>query len=258
MSLKVIEDVPTPTPNVLLYGAAGSGKTTGACSGPPKVHLLTTEPTNRSRFAQMLYGDDLIRYRVESLADLMDVTLHLQDLCEAGDESALGGTVVLDSMAELHTVLKEDLSKRALRPSLPVYGDVQTYVERAAKALCELPMTAVFIAHEKQIEDRANGTIELLPDMGTNNTAPAMMLMKLVDLVGYTAEIEIDGDEPNRYVAQLVNARGRRGKRLPGISEYEDVDLKEWITRIAAAGWAPIPSEQPEAHEEQTEEVATA
>jgi hypothetical protein len=120
-------------------------------------------------------------------------------------------------------------------------------------------MTAVFIAHEKQIEDRANGTIELLPDMGTNNTAPAMMLMKLVDLVGYTAEIEIDGDEPNRYVAQLVNARGRRGKRLPGISEYEDVDLKEWITRIAAAGWAPIPDEpQPEAHEEQTEEVATA
>jgi len=62
-------------------------------------------------------------------------------------------------------------------------------------------------------------------------------LMGMVDIVGYTGVIQKEGGDPE-YVAQLVNAKGRRGGDrfdvLLGPGETtRPVDLTDWFATTA-------------------------
>lgn len=211
-----------PNMNALLYGPPKSGKTVGASSAPGPVLYLNGDRPNATRFAHGLRGKDMHEVRVESLQTLIDVTEEL--------ESGHYRSVAVDPISDIYRVILEDLSGRALSPQIQHYGDTGTHVERFCRHLCELPINVALVAHETSVKDEDSGGFERLPYTGTNNPALGAKLMAMVDVIGYCGVIEGEGDAPPRYVAQLVNGKGRRGgDRFGVLGPMRDIDLGEWI-----------------------------
>jgi hypothetical protein len=231
MALKLVSpSQEPPTLNVLLYGPPKAGKTVGASSAPGPVLYLNAERPNATRFAHRLRGDELHEVRLEGLSTLIDVIDHFRS------GKAEERTVVLDPVGEAHRLLLEEASDRAIRPKIQEYGDVSTHLERFCRALCDLPVNAVFVTHETAVKDDEAG--QRLPFTGTSNPAPAAKLMAMVDVIGYCGVVEPDDDGPVRYVAQLVTANGRRGGDRTGtLGKLRDLDLADWV----AAGAKPLP-----------------
>jgi hypothetical protein len=227
-SLRVVEpSAEPPTLNVFLYGPPKQGKSVGAASAPGPVLYLNCESPNALRFAHRLH-DDLREVRVTGLADLNATVLRLRD-GKAGDRS-----VVVDPVGDLHRLLLEEASSRAIRPALQAYGDVSVHVERFCRALCELPVNAVFVAHEQPLKDEESGGFERLPWTGTTNPALGAKIMAMVDVIGYCGVRREEGKDP-AYVAQLVDGAGRRGGDRTGtLGASRELDLAEWVRTAAA------------------------
>lgn len=217
-----------PAVNVILFGAAGAGKSTGALSAPGPVLLLNAEGPGAVRFARDLYGDDHIR----------EVQMTGQATLDAVEGYLLAGgegeqTFVLDSLAEVFRVLLEEYSGGG-KISLPNYGDASTRLERFCRALRDMPINVVLVAHELDVIDEQTGQIERVPFTGTSKPTLSKKLMGMVDVVGYCVRWERaseDGVDPEvRYVAQLVDGKGRRAKNRGGaLGSSREVNLAEWI-----------------------------
>lgn len=220
-NLNIVSPSAEPHLNVLLYGPPKSGKTVGACSAPGPVLLVNADRPNASRYAHGLYGDALSEVHVDGLQTLIDVTLAL----DAGDFAS----VVVDPIGEVHRAVIEDLSGRAIRPKINEYGDTTVHVERFCRALCEKPLNTILVAHETAHPDEDTGGFERLPYTGTNNPALGSKLMAMVDVIGYTGTVE-DDEGSVRHLAQLINARGRRGgDRTGALGASRDLDISEWV-----------------------------
>jgi hypothetical protein len=213
-------------PNVLLYGSPKTGKTAGACSGPGQVTLVNCDLPNASYFAHERDPEGRITELALDQGDVMNTMIELVTQLRAGD-SELPRTIVVDPVGELHRRLIEEASNRAVRPTLPQYGDTSTHIERFCRALCELEVMTVLVCHDYPVRDEASGQIERLPWTGTTNPALGSKLMGMVDIVGYTGVIERDTGRV--YAAQLVTAGGRRGgDRFNRLGEWAPLDLTRW------------------------------
>jgi hypothetical protein len=139
-------------------------------------------------------------------------------------------TLVVDPVNELYRRLLEELSNRAVSPSLPTYQATGVHIERWCRALCETSiMNVVFVCHDLPVKDETTGDVERLPATGTTNPALGRRLMGMVDIVGFTAVHEQEG-EGFKYMAQLVNAKGRRGgDRFDSLGPFREMDLTEWF-----------------------------
>lgn len=104
-------------------------------------------------------------------------------------------------------------------------------------------VNVVLVAHDLPIKDEANGEVERLPATGTNNPALGRKLMGMVDIVGFTAVVE-QSDGTYDYVAQLVNAKGRRGgDRFDVLGPFRKTDLAEWFALVTQSeAKAPTPT----------------
>jgi hypothetical protein len=113
--------------------------------------------------------------------------------------------------------------------------DTSTHIERFCRALCELPVTAVFVCHEYPVKDEGSGQLERLPWTGTTNPALGSKLMGMVDIVGYTGVVEHENGE-REYIAQLVTQQGRRGgDRFGGVlGDWAPVNIERWMSIIGA------------------------
>lgn len=234
MPLEFVEPPTQDTVNVLLYGPPGSGKTTGAASAPGPILYLNADVGNATRYARVAWDSELREAKVTGLSTLVDAVHELQ-----GGKYA---SVVVDPLADVYRLVLEDLSGRAVAPKIQHYGDTGTHLERFARAVCDLPVNAVFVAHEVQLKDEATGTIERLPYTGTNNPALGAKLMAMVDVVGYTGIVPGTDDEPDRYVAALRNENGRRGKaRAPFdlLGRAAPLDLSGWVGAVKQAAGTP-------------------
>lgn len=225
------------TANILLYGQPKVGKSTAAASAPPRILYVNCDLPNAMRFPRERYGANLDEVNPESLQDLMDVALALKHDLMAG--KCEWETVVTDPMHDLYRILHEDLSKRSVRPSLPVLGDAQVHIERYARQLCRLPINTVFVAHETATKNEETGGFETIPFMGTTNDRPAGKLMGMVDVIGYCGIIsESNTEDENeqhgeRYAAQLKAANKRRaGSRFDMLGKVRSLDLAEWFHLI--------------------------
>lgn len=238
-----------PHLNTILYGREGTSKTTGALSAPGPVLVLNAEGPNAVMFARERYGDDHIREVEVTGRDVLTQTiLYLRD---GGDGAR---SVVVDSLDALHKTLLEERAAgpdgRPGKPTLPQYGDVTTDIERFARALRDLPVNVVLVAHELAVKDEEAGHFERTPFTGTSNPALGVRLMEMYDVVGYCGVIQPpDGQVgEEQYVAQLVDANGRRGKdRTARLGKARELNLTEWLAaaQIATAvtasnGAAPI------------------
>jgi AAA domain len=236
MSLKFVKPPSRPHVNVLLYGPPKSGKTAAACSGPNGTLLLNTDLPNAAWFAHSRDREGrIMELDYEGLDTLNQVAIEL-----AKDHASAGGagmvdTVVVDTVGELYRRLLDEVSDDALRKTLPQYGDAGTYVERFCRALCEAPINAVLVCHEAPVKNEATGAFEVLPLTGTSNPALGQKLMGMVDVVAYTGVIEQQGGT-KEYVAQVINAQGRRGGDRFDVLDpgdgYRKLDLTEWFELI--------------------------
>jgi hypothetical protein len=230
--VKVVDPPTGGKRSVLLYGAPKTGKTTGATSAPGPVLLLNADLPNASWFAHSR-RDDLFEIGYESFKD----TLVAIGKGIANHDPTFGGlvppiaTIVVDPINELYRHVLEELGQRAVSPSLPTYQATSVHLERFCRSLCETPMmNVVIVAHDLPVKDESNGDVERLPATGTNNPALGRRLMGMVDIVGFTAVHEEEG-AGYQYMAQLVNAKGRRGgDRFDVLGPYRAMNLTEWFS----------------------------
>ena len=235
MTLKfapAIEDAPTI--NVALIGPPKTGKTTGAASAPGPVLYVNTDLPTATRFARRKYGDRVREVVFVGMQTLVDVTHAAYDTTEYP-------TVVIDSVGDLYRRMLEDASNRAVRPSLPTYGDVSVYLERFLRSLCEAPVNAVFVCHDLPLDGEDGEDRVVLPFMGSTGKGGIKLgrqLLGMVDVIGFTG-VARGEDGAAEYVAQLASAKGRgagdRFNTLAGATGMRRLDLSEWIDAIRAA-----------------------
>lgn len=212
------KDVP-PTINIGLYGPGGTGKSVAAASAPGPILYGNAEGETALLFARGLFGDDKIHeFPVSKAADLDALFLHMKDGCEEK-------TFVLDTIGETYQRLVEELAGTG-RASLQNYGDVNTKIERFVRAIRDLPINVVILAHE-QVDDE-EGEVTRRPLTGGKKLPEKIVAM--MDVIGYTAVVPATEDEPAKYVAQLVEAKGRRAKDRSGaLGVTRQLNLSEWI-----------------------------
>ena len=168
---------------------------------------------------------------MEGLQTFTDVILRFRD----GD--APEKTVVLDPVGDARRILLEEMSNRALRPPIQLQGDANIHIERFCRALCELDVNVVVVAHELATKDEEAGGFERVPFTGTKNPALGNQLIQMVDVIGYCGVVEgEDGADP-RYMAQLISGNGRKGgDRFDVLGKARDLNLSEWHSLINESG----------------------
>lgn len=208
-----------PTINVLLYGPGGVGKSVNASSAPGPILYGNAEGENALRYARGKWGDEKIHeYPIASAKDLDELYLYVRGGCEEK-------TLVIDPVGEVYQRLVEELAGGG-RASLQNYGDVNTKIERFVRAVKDLPINVVLICHE-QVDDE-EGEVTRRPMTGGKKLPEK--LVAAVDVVGYCAVLAESEGTPRRWVAQLVEANGKRAKdRSGGLGKVRDIDISEWL-----------------------------
>lgn len=238
--MRFVKPPETPKANVLLCGPPKSGKTIGAATAPPGVLLLNFDLPNASRQAHLRHPDGSVMEPELPVFEegggrplfgfMMEVMRALQqpgqNVCE---------TVVVDTVGELYRRLLEEFSNRAVRPSLPTYGEVSVQVERFCRALCMTPtVNTIICAHDMVMQNGEE--VVFVPFTGTKAGSADMgnKLASMVDIMGYTAVVEQEGGS-KQAVAQLIPLKGRNGgDRFDCLGDWRPLDISEWITTIAA------------------------
>jgi hypothetical protein len=227
--VKFVKPPDTPKRNVLLYGPPKTGKTVGAATAPGPILYLNADLPNATWLAHQVQGDKLKELDYEGVATVKELGI-------AANANQLGDweTVAIDPLNELYTRILREVSGGVISPSLPKYQETQVMVERLCRALCEnQQVNFVVVAHDLPVKDEGAGTVERLPASGTTNPALGRKIAGMVDIVGYTAELEVEGE--TKYMAQLVPAKGRLGgDRFDGLPDYAEIDLAAWFTKTGA------------------------
>jgi hypothetical protein len=221
--------------NFLLYGPPKTGKTAGAASAPGHKVYLNTDLGNATRVAHAVAaasGTTLDEVEYEGFQTLLD----LGALAES--ESSGVDTIVADPIGDLHRLLLEEASNKAIRPTMNTRLDVSVHLERWCRRMCEAPVNFVMVAHELVNEPEGDGIpAEIIPFTGTKSGSLTLgkKLAAMVDVIGYTGRL-VDEEDQAHYIAQLVPARGRLGgDRFDVLGRVREVNLAEWHALCAAS-----------------------
>ncbi len=240
MPLDLITEQPdSPWLNALLYGPEGAGKTTGALTAPGPILYLNAEGPNAAMYARRQHpAGHIIEARAAGAESLRQAILYVQ-------ENPTVRTVVMDTGGEWFRNVLDDMTGGS-KPTLPQYGDTTTIIERFCKAMRDLPVNFIVLAHELPTKDEESGVIERLPHMGTSNPALGVKVMAQADIVGYCGRIEGTDEHPEaRYVAQLIPAGGRRGKDRTGLlGDFPELNFSDWLNTYTTATEPTTPAKR--------------
>lgn len=209
--------------NVLLYGPGGNGKTVGACSAPGPVVLVNADGPDASRKAHAIYGDKIREVVFEGAKTLDDVYIYV-----TSDEGKDVKTVVLDPLGEIYQKLFEEMGGER-KDMLKNHGDTQTKIERFVRSFRDLPINLVLVCHE-EVADQEGETIRRPLTGGKKLPEKLVGMMSIVGYCGVVPPKEGEEGAQPVYVAQLVEARGRRAKdRSGGLGDSRPMNLSEWF-----------------------------
>lgn len=211
--------------NILLYGPAKNGKTVGACSAPGPILLLTAQGPASYRYARSIYRDKLRIVAYENKGTLTNVLAYLK----AGGQGEK--TIVVDTVGDIHAGLLLQFGGR--KPQIQHYGQANDEVLAFVKALRDLAINVVLVCHE-QVDDSEEGGAMRRPLTGGKKLPE--QVMGEVDIIAYCGVVQPDEKTPPAYIAQLVQARGRRaGDRSGALGSTRPINLTEWIATADAA-----------------------
>lgn len=211
--------------NILLYGPAKNGKTVAAASAPGPILYVNAQGPAALRFARKRYGGKLREVAFEGKQTLDLVVRHLRE-GKGGEQ-----TVVLDTLGDVHQAVLRALGGN--KPQIQHYGAANTAVYEFVKAVRDLPVNVVLIAHE-QVDDSEEAGATRRPLTGGQKLPE--QVMGEMDIIAYCGVHQPDDKKPPRYMGQLVQARGRRcGDRSGALGAARELDLSEWISTATEA-----------------------
>lgn len=224
--------------NVLLYGPPKTGKTTGAATAPGAVLYVNADLRNATKYA---HGQDAEGRIMEPLIPPFEkgttpVRDLLREIMVAARQQPTWDTVVIDPIGELYRRMLEEGSGQAKRPSFDHRQDATTDLERFCRFMCEAPVNFVIVAHEMQAD--GDDGVSSIPFTGSKTGSQSGIgpkIMGMVDVIAYTAAIEVEGQKEPAYVAQLVPGKGRpAGGRFPELMDeaVRPVNLTEWFELV--------------------------
>lgn len=228
---------------VLLYAGPGVGKSVGAGTAPGPILWLNAEGPDALRYARHIHGNDkILEVEVIDKETLTDAYFYAKDPANGI------ASIVVDTLGEAYRLL---LSARAAKspgakknggkPTPGDYGDANQDLLGFVRRLRDLPLNVVLVAHEMTLDvtdDNGEDGTEKFPFCGTNKPSVSQSLMGMVQVVGYVARVEPETDgEPPTWVAQVVPAKGRKGKdrTVSGLGNYAPIDIEAWISAETAA-----------------------
>lgn len=231
--------------NVLLYGPPGSGKSTAAATAPGPILWLNAEGGNALAFARKVArerGTSIFEVRIDAKNRTPGVKQTLDEayLHVKNGRAPEPQTVVVDTVGKLREALAEQIAGKG-HPTIQQWGDISQALGGFVKALRDLPVNLILLAHEDVSDDADAGRI-VRPMIGGKQTE---LIPGEVDVVAYCGAVRGD-DGTVRYVAQLVESKGRRAKdRSGGLGNTRDLDLSEWLSTFRSAlGAEPVPWEE--------------
>ena len=128
---------------ILIYGAAGSGKTTACATAPGKVLMISME----SGLLSIRDRQNVDAIEVKEAQEIMEI----HDALKSGELNY--DTVCLDSISEMSEILLNYEKAKHKDPRM-AYGNVQESVTNVMRAFRDLHMHVVFVSKmEKQNVD---------------------------------------------------------------------------------------------------------
>ena len=215
IQLKSTGDIHAKGLKVLVYGQAGSGKTT-LTKTLPKPVVLSAEDGLLS-----LKDDNIPFVEIKNIGDLHDAYSWLQD----SDEFE---SVVLDSISEIAEVVLAH-EKKVNKDGRAAYGEMDVQLSEIIRAFRDLNMHVLMTAKLEKQQDEM-GRMLYFPSLPGNKTA-----QKLPYFFDEVLALRIEKDEEGKTQRALMCdsdglwlAKDRSGK----LEAWETPDLGEIIKKI--------------------------
>ena len=160
ITIKNTADVTTNGVKVVVYGPAGSGKTT-LCGTAPNPIILSAESGLLS-----LRNLDLPYIEISTFDELEEVNKAIMDGKELGGyPMTMFDTVCLDSLSEIGEVVLADLKRKTKDPR-QAYGEVQEKMLELIRKFRDLPGKNVYFScKEEDVKNGITGGISYRPMM---------------------------------------------------------------------------------------------
>jgi phage nucleotide-binding protein len=200
--MKLDEAIGRSPPKILVYGAAGTGKTTFAASLPGKKLIASAEKGLLS-----LRGSSSIDVvEIETIEDLDDVV----SLVAGGDHDY--SWLVVDSLTEIAELILSTEKEAAPDPR-QAYGELQDQMGVAMRRLRGLQIGVYVTAHEARVDDTVV--------VGRVLFRPSMPGKKLAEAVPHVFDsifrLVVEGDLRSLITRAdgKTSAKDRSGKLMP-------------------------------------------
>jgi hypothetical protein len=214
--------------NFLLYGPAGSGKTTAAAGVAPggEIVWINFEGSGAMAFARKRAEELGTTIREVRMRAGEDPRKRLEDAFWYASTNG-SDAFVIDTAGKLRAQLAQAMSAGE-EVTLPEWGAVGRAMTEIILELRDARFTTVVVAHEEIVQ---NDELIVQPLIGGRTTAE---WCGEVDVLAYCrARTTEDGTQ---YLGQLVEAHGRRAKDRSGaLGVYRPLDLAEWQNEFCEA-----------------------
>ena len=215
------------TVNILLYGPAGAGKSTAAASAPGPVMFINLEGPNALHYARKTAREaetEVLEVRVDWGED---PRAYFRESFVAAKERGVN-TIVIDTLGKLRDGIAFNIGGES--PSLPQWGQVGKAMTTILRELRDSDMNTVLICHERVLDsDTGDRIVE--PLVGGKTTTEAMAE---VDVIAYCGAVR--DENGTRYLAQLVESKGRRAKDRSGaLGDVVELNLTDLIASYLAS-----------------------
>ena len=215
------------TVNILLYGPAGAGKSTAAASAPGPVMFINLEGPNALHYARKTAREaetEVLEVRVDWGED---PRAYFRESFVAAKERGVN-TIVIDTLGKLRDGIAFNIGGES--PTLPQWGQVGKAMTTILRELRDSDMNTVLICHERVLDsDTGDRIVE--PLVGGKTTTEAMAE---VDVIAYCGAVR--DENGTRYLAQLVESKGRRAKDRSGaLGDVVELNLTDVIASYLAS-----------------------